>query len=777
MPPTPRQSIAPLIALATAALLVVGCAGWRCPRIDPSGERLFICARDQVPPVAPASVNVQAPPVYTDAVFPQPVLPPAGLLPPIPQDRLTISPQRILAPVGSEVILKAGLCTSEDFLLTDSKIEWLLARDEVGEFVALGGRGWCRDPWLPWNKPKKIDNHYATGYTARVPLLITRGTEARNDDVQVEPGEAWASITSPVEGTSRITAVAPEIKTWATRRATATIYWVDVAWTFPPASIAAGGGQVLTTTVRRHTDGTPIEGWLVRYEVADGSGALRGTDSGQAVEVPTDAQGRASIDVTPTGSAGTTTRINTQVVRPERFAGSNAPRLVIANGATTINWTTGGSDYVPPPDDLGTPLATNPLPPTAPIQSAPIQAAPRQAAPVRRGPQLELEVHQVSPNVVVGGEARFEVVIRNVGDSTATGVVLRDVFDQGLTHPSAPPGVFEIENKNVGDIGPGDSRSLFLTFGVQQAGRLRQVISATSNEGARIERQAFVDVQQPQLQPEGRLQVTKQGPRQRNVGEMALFTLGIKNVGDAPLTNLEVVDTYDAELQPQPSGDAELRSGSLFWRIPRLGVGETWRRDVNCRCAAPKTESCGTVSVTAETGTLTGAISQAERSCIEIRPSVGDVVPPVTPPAGGAVVPNVVPPGGGDVSPNATGPLQLDLIPFANPVRAGTRLTFQLVIRNAGTSSDQQVRLRVLFPPELIPDVAQIRNEANIQAQFNNGELLFEPINEMRANERLEFVIPCNANQQGVRNVTAELISQNMPQGARQTKEIQILGR
>ncbi|MGI9427579.1 MAG: hypothetical protein ACR2NM_02895 [Bythopirellula sp.] len=764
---TPRQSVTRLIALACCALLAVGCAGWRCPRIDPSGERLFICSRDKVPPVAAASANVQAPPLYTDAVFPQPVLPPAGSVPPIPQDRLSITPNRVLAPVGSEVILKAGLCTSENFLLTDSKIEWLLARDEVGEFVSLGGRGWCKDPWLPWNKPKKIDNHYATGYTARVPLLITRGTADRTDDVQVEPGEAWASITSPVEGTSRITAVAPEVETWANRRATATIYWVDVAWTFPPAAVTAGGGQVLTTTVRRHTDGTPIEGWLVRYEVADGGGALRGSESGQVVEVPTDAQGRASIDVTPTGSAGTTTRINTQVVRPKRFDGSNAPRLEIANGVTTIQWTDGGSDYVPPPDDLGSPLPTNPLPPTAPIQPA----------PARQGPKLELEVHQVTSNVLVGGEARFEVVIRNVGDSTATGVVLRDVFDQGLTHPSAPPGVFEIENKNVGDIGPGDSRSLFLTFGVQQAGRLRQVISATSREGARIERQAFIEVQQPQRQPEGRLQVTKQGPRQRNVGEAALFTLSIKNVGEAPLTNLEVVDTYDPALQPQPAGDAELRSGSLFWRIPRLGVGETWRRDVNCQCAAPQGEACGTLSVTAETGTLTGAISQAERSCTEIRPKLADVVPPVAPPAGGDVVPNVVPPANGAVGPNATGPLQLELIPLANPVRAGTRLTFRLAIRNAATTADQQVRLRVLFPPELEPDVAAIRNDANIQAQFNNGELLFEPISEMRANERLEFVIPCNVNQQGVRNVTAELISRNLPQGVQQTKEIQILGR
>ena len=760
-----------LTTLMLCAVVVAGCAGLRCPRIDPSGERLFICGRDQVPPVAPASINAQAPPVFTDPVFPQPGIgqPVPGLVPPQPQDRLTITPDRVLAPVGSEVILKAGLCTRDDYLLTDSKIEWLLARDEVGEFVSLGGRGWLQNPLLPWNKPEKIDNNYATGYTAKVPLRITRGTEDVTDDVQVQPGEAWASITSPVEGTSRITAVAPEIETWATRRATATIYWVDVRWTFPPAAVSAGGGQVLTTTVQRHTDGTPIEGWLVRYEVADGTGALRGSDSGQVVEVATDANGRASIDVTPTGSAGTTTRINTQIVRPERFAGSNAPRLVIANGSTQINWTDGGTDYVPPPDDLGSPLPPTTFPGGG--ASQPIQPTP--APPItRRGPKLELEVYTDDSQTQVGRQARFEVVIRNTGDEAATGVRLRDEFNQGLAHPNDPQGFGTIE-KGLSDVAAGATNSEFLTFDVRGVGRLCQNFTVTYNGGS-AQKQACIQATQPQAQPQGRLQVTKQGPRQSNVGESALFTLSIKNVGEAPLTNIEVVDTFDAELQPQPAEGAEIRNGSLFWRIPRLDVGAVWRRDVTCQCAAPKLQACGTVSVTAETGTLTGAISKAERSCIEIRPITGDVVPPVAPPPGGNVLPEIAPPTNGAAAP---GGLRMELNPFSNPVRASTRVTYQLVINNGGASSDQQVRLRVLFPVELTPDVAAIRNDANVRAQFNNGELLFEPITEIRPGERLEFLIPCNVNQQGVRNVTAELISQNMPQGISQVKSIEILGR
>ncbi len=771
-----------LTALSMCVLIVAGCAG--IPRIDPSGERVFIWPRNQVPALGAATINAQAPALYTAPVFPQPILPSnqvpagqvpaslAGLLPPLPQDRLTITPERVLAPVGSEVILKAGLCTRDNYLLTDSKVEWLIARDTVGEFVSLGGRGWKRNPLLPWNKPKKIDNQYAIGYTAKVPLQITRGTADPTDDVQVEPGEAWASVTSPVEGTTRITAVAPEIETWANRRATATIYWVDVQWTFPAPTVSAGGSQVLTTTVRRHTDGTPIEGWLVRYEVTDGTGALRGSGESQFVEVPTDAQGRASIDVTPTGSAGTTTRIATQIIRPERFQNSNALRLVIANGASTINWTDGGTDYLPTPDDLGSPLPSNPFP--GGDVSPPIQPTPA----ARLGPKLELEVRLISdPQVEVGQQARFEVLIQNTGDSTATGIQLNDSFDAGLSHPADPDRVLQVK-RTIRDISAGDVFRDYMTFDVLQAGNLCQNFTLTYDGGGSIERRSCIDVLQLRQQPQGRLQVTKQSPPVSNVGETALFTLAIKNVGDAPLTNIEIIEEYDRALLPKTTlPEARFFDGRLVWSIPRLEVDETARFEVNCRCEAAKLEACSTVSVSAETGA--GSISTSENSCTKIRPVRQDVVPDVGPAQGDDVTPPVTPPpvGGGAVNPNDAGGLRMEILTLANPVRADTRMDIQIVISNRAPTSDRQVELRVLFPAELTPDVSAIQNDANVPAQFNpnNGELLFSPIKEVRNIERLVIRIPCNVLQPGVREITAELFSQKLPQGIRQTKPIEII--
>jgi hypothetical protein len=284
------KSLRLAVACAWSCAWLAGCAG--LPRIDPTGERVLIWPKDQPRVAAPLpapSTTIVAPPVGTDAVFPAPpvIAPPAattitpGVTPAalalaqVPQDKVTISPERILAPVNSEVVLKAAVCTTEGYTLSDQKVEWMLGRNGVGQFVEVSGKGMCHPPLLPWNQGKKIDNYLAQGWTASDDLCITRGTADPADDVNILRGDAWVTVTSPNEGTSHVTAYMPTVESWEQRRSSATIYWVDVQWNFPPPTVASDGrSATLTTTVTRQTNGTPIEGWLVRYELADGGGNL-----------------------------------------------------------------------------------------------------------------------------------------------------------------------------------------------------------------------------------------------------------------------------------------------------------------------------------------------------------------------------------------------------------------------------------------------------------------------------------------------------------------------
>lgn len=763
------------LPLMLCALVVSGCAG--LPRIDPTGERVLVWPQNQPVVATPGVGSVQAPPVFTDPVFPAPALQPGAVTTSVPgvvvsEDRMSITPERIMAPVGSEVILRAGICAKEGFLLTDQKVEWLVARESAGEIVALGGRGYCRNPVLPWNKPKKVDNQYGIGYTAKMPLLITRGTASPADDVQVEPGHAWASITSPSEGISRITAVTPTIVNWATRQATATIYWIDAQWEFPTASISAGGSQVLTTTLLRQTDRTPLQGWIVRYEVASGAGNLAGGQSGQVVEVVTGVDGRASIDVTPTGSEGSVTQINMQLVRPAGLDGTAYPRLVVANGSTTIDWTGQSTPYLPELDQpvgdsstfdqprWGAPPASQPIGPQLPgrFDSQPTSpTAPRTSG----RPALDVQVYNDNPGqkVEVGGQAQFRVVIRNNGNAAATKVMLRDKFPNGL-QPTIPlPPSRDLETDQVGTLAPGQSRTVNLTFNVTQPGYLCHTVNVTCDEFSATET-ATADGCVTAIQPEPRgradLKVNHDGPVMANQGDTALFKIVLRNDGDVPLTNLLVVGDYKDPLQPVPQpGKYEIVNGSVRWQINRLEVGDTETLEVPCNCLRPFAEACALVTVTDDSGLM-----RVDDHCVEIAPRGG----------GTGVVP-----GGGAAQ---DGTLRLAISPYNDTVRALTRIRIPFYIENSASTPEQQVQLRIQFPPELDPDLSELTNRAGLRASRDaNNIVTFDKLAELRPQERIEFQIPIDVKNSGTVDIIAELRSQAVTNPVVKTQRITIINR
>ena len=123
-----------------------------------------------------------------------------------------------------------------------------------------------------WDTPQKDNNNYVVGATsgqARRAQSRHCRSERRHPSAD---GEAWVSVTSASEGTSRVTAYAPSVGNWQFRQASATIFWVDAQWIFPPSAVVEPGRpHVLTTIVIRRTDGSPLAGWIVRYEVAGGA--------------------------------------------------------------------------------------------------------------------------------------------------------------------------------------------------------------------------------------------------------------------------------------------------------------------------------------------------------------------------------------------------------------------------------------------------------------------------------------------------------------------------
>ena len=705
--------------------------------------------------------NVTAPPVTTDPVFPQPELPATAAAAPgvpiapvstqvaTPQDRLTLSPERILAPVGTEVVLKANICTTDGYTLAEQKVEWMLARDGVGEFVEVSGKGAFHPSIYPWNAGKKVDNYLATSYTANGPHCINRGTPDPSDDVNILRGDAWVTVTSPREGTSSVTAFTPAVESWNLRKQIATIYWVDVQWTFPPATVNSGGRETLTTQVNRQTDGTPLAGWIVRYEVADGSGTTGA--AGSVSEVVTDAQGRASVQVSPTAAGAASSRIDMQLVRPANFGGSDSPRLVIGSGSTIVNWS-GGSTYVPSTSTPITPVTpTTPaipaIPTTPPLSTTPPATPPAVPA---GAPRLELNVETLPAQV--GGNAPIRITIRNVGNAPATQVKLSDAFDAGVYFPAQPTSK-KIE-KPLGTIAPNGVYEETLTFAATKAGQQCHNVEVTFAEGSPVARQACTAVTEPPPQRNAAFRIKVDGPLAGEQNQTVPVDIVVTNTGEVPLVNVTISEKYQpGAMLPQPAdAGVEVISGTITRRIERLEVGAKKTFRVNC-LLRQSTRASIFADGTAETDPPGSRIGTSDEFQIEI-----------TLPRGGAGNP------GGAATPPANQPLAIGVQIGATTregetptLRAGTRATCEILVRNTLATAQRDVAVRVIFPPGIVPDLSSLSGPVGTTPKQTAGGVEFTPVPSIESGDMLRYVIPVNASGAGNVTIGVQAVSSAAP--------------
>ncbi|WP_442482262.1 DUF7507 domain-containing protein [Aeoliella sp. SH292] len=825
--PTRRLSLA-LVALAILA--AGGCAMNSLPRIDPTGQRLLLWPDEPTPtwtppvqttaptlvpgstaalPAAPG--NVTAPPVLTDPFLPggpsnvttdwlgqpvvvsQPVpMTPGGQMlggaiavPTVPGERISITPSRILAPVGSEVVLVAGVCGENDRLMANERVEWMMDRAGTGQIVTVGQRGEIDLFRMPQNTPRKVDNFFAIGSTSPYSEMLDRGTPDPNDDIEIRRGDAWITISSPTEGTSYVSAYAPNVPNWAGRTATATVYWLDAQWVFPSSVVLAPGqSHTLTTTVTRQTDGAPVAGWIVRYRVSGGTAGL-GYDGGQTSEVATNNQGRASVEISPTDDRPGTTNIAIEIIRPEQAGVAASPRVTLGQGLASINWAAGGMSgtpmpATPPPVLDSTPGAgswqppnTNPpptLPPTVPTTPT---TPPTTPTPAAGRPDLLLRVERKGTGPLkVGDQVEYTVTVTNQGDGEATNVKIVDDFDIGLTNAAAAAGDQFIKTDKPFTLKPGESQTLPLTFGITQPGRLSHNVTVTADNALTANERAFLTVEGgPSGAAAPTLRVTLMGPERHTVGETAVFRVVVRNMGANAANNLMITTEFDAELKPENASqgfDAQhySRMGQIRWPVATLAAGAEIVQEVNCKCVAPSQSTCGRVEVMAD-GLERAAFGQ---KCIEIRQQLGaDATLPPAPPLGGSITP----------PPTTQSGLGISLDQMQTTSRVGERFMIMITLRNNTQVAQQNVQLKVLVPPVLQGDWQQVQSvqPTRTESWGNLGTTLFvNAIPELAPGASYRLAIPVDPIVAGTGKLFIGTSSSALPEtSAEQT--VQVISR
>ncbi len=428
--------------------------------------------------------------------------------------QLLLTPTRIVAPVGGEVILLAGVCGKDEYLVTNEPVEWMLSPKSVGEFVEVGddAKGQRRTSFFGKEigpKVEKLGVDFARGRTSRGAGNITRGTSTKADDLPIRKGQTWISLTSPSEGVSKVTALAPDSDVWDQRRQTATIYWLDATWQFPEPQFAASKDSVrLVTRVLRAEGSIPAQGWRVRYRVLNPDLARFLPTQAETADVEVNRDGTAVVDIAiglqpgmqvPHGTA----MVEIEVVRPA-LADDNIPELPLGRGTTTVTWSA-----------------------------------------------AELQLNVGGPEIAVPNQPlSYFATVANTGDLNAENVVVSVVVPPGmvLQAPNIAP-TSQANGALAWELGPLMPRRAFdISFNLVASTVMNAQIQfeATGTPDLRQQKVVRTLVQQPQITMTF---APRQNGGQVEVGSDAVFEIFVKNSGNQTINDVKVSLQSDSGLQ------------------------------------------------------------------------------------------------------------------------------------------------------------------------------------------------------------------------------------
>jgi len=476
--------------------------------------------------------------------------------------QMLMTPSRIVAPVGSEVVVIAGICGSDGFFAVNQPLEWMLSNDSVGQFVEIGGMHHSTFNKLVRPSARKFDGQYAWGRTGIKNQILSRGTPTPVDDIELRKGQTFVSVSSVSPGTTYVTGVAPKAEGWDRRKASTVIHWVDGTWAIPTPIQATAGTVTALTTVISDTEGRGLKDWPVRYSIVGGAAAEFAPAGSQTAESKSNNDGQATVQIRqPAGQFEPgTTQVRVDVVRPSLFG---QPELVVESGLTTVDW------------------------------SAPA-----------------LTIRAIGPRATEQGSPfSYRVEVSNPGDQTARNVIVRTKdLDDSIEYISSTPKPTEYGRQyewNIGDVVAGaPAKFVDMQLKTDKLGNVGLCFEVVSQEDRlQTEACAETEIVQPCIN------LVIEGPGNVRVGDQANFLLRVENRCDQPLENVEMTIAYDPGLvRPGKSNPTKIRL--VDNGLMQVNQSETFPFTAIAQVAG---QQCLNVTVTAD-----GVRPERQTACVNV---------------------------------------------------------------------------------------------------------------------------------------------------------------
>ncbi|WP_213319117.1 OmcB family cysteine-rich outer membrane protein [Chlamydiifrater volucris] len=199
------------------------------------------------------------------------------------------------------------------------------------------------------------------------------------------------------------------------------------------------------------------------------------------------------------------------------------------------------------------------------LTAATVCACPELRSYTRCG-QPAICIRQEGPeSVCLRCPVVYKIEVTNTGSATAKGVVVEDVIPEGLTHSSGQ----KVLTFNLGDIKPGECKTLNVELSAKKRGKYTNVATATFCGGHKCTANVTTAVNEPCVQ------VNVSGPEWAYVCKPVEYTITVSNPGDLVLYNVVLEDTAAPSSTIISAPGAEVCGNKAAWCIPELCPGET----------------------------------------------------------------------------------------------------------------------------------------------------------------------------------------------------------
>ncbi len=697
-------------------------------------------------------------------------------------DSLEVTPVESTNPVQTQHVLIATVRDAEGNPLPCRRVEWILSEGGVGQIVEVDESGWYD------TRGYKVDNTYAVTHTNQGEHVLTRGNDDPSDDIHLEKGQTWCVITSPIEGDTNVTVYAPAIFNWDKHKVFAVKHWQDAAWQWPPAATnPVGTPHEMQVKVMRASNGQPLEGWIVHFELVDGPAGHFTPGRKPMVEVKTDANGVATATLHQADPAEGTNTIRMTVIRPANEK-CCIPEVKIAEGMTTKTWVgprIGITKTGPARAGVGdtfeyTIVASNPgqadatnvvVTDTVPdglkvVSTQPKAQASGQALTWRVGTIGAMKQTSMTVRVQATRSGTFEncaevtadhglkardcattVVTQPALELTKTGpaeVLQCDPITYTVTVRNAGDGTAEnvkITDKlpngletdsglktvvvNVGDLGPGKAMKATYTVKAAKTGTFTNTAVASGEPNLSAEATHKVTVTNPVLQ------VEKTGPEMRYLGTRAEFTITVSNTGDGPARNTTLTDTVPAGLEfVSASSGGQMNGGQIVWNLGTLNPDQTKTVTATFMARQP-----GDFSNTATANAY--CTTAADDASIRIE---------------------------------GIAAILLEVVDEADPIEVGANETYTITVTNQGSAVDTNIQIVCTLPAEQ----DYVSSTGPTQARAQGKTVTFAPLPALAPKAQAVFRVVVKANATGDVRFRTEMTSDQLTSPVMETESTHV---